>query len=114
LPAPLEVAGPGALVLHLVDEAQPVRSSALNSRVFFTVEAFDPANPDTVVAVASGQPAVQLADVPTRSSYPFAAAAVVPAGWVLRLRLYITGAGTFVTRLLYGGTYDSSLVLSAP
>jgi hypothetical protein len=112
LAQPLTVTGKGALVLHLADEAAGTRKAVVNSRVFYTLDAFDPAAPATTVVLASGQPDAGLVDGVTRGTYEYdAVTATVPAGWVIRLRLYVSGAGTVPTRLLYGGSYDSSVMV---
>jgi hypothetical protein len=112
LAQPLTVAGRGSLVLHLADEVAGTRKGVINSRVFFTLAAFDPAAPATTMTLASGQPDARLADGVNRTIYEYdAVTTTVPAGWVIRLRLYVSGAGTVATRLLYGGSYDSSVLV---
>ena len=112
LAQPITVTGKGALVLHLADEAAATRKAAINSRVFFKLDAFDPAAPATALALASGQPDAVFGEGAHRSSYDFdAVTATVPAGWALRLRVYVSGAGTIPTRLLYGGSYDSAVLV---
>ena len=108
----LRLSGAGALSLYLADEAQPVRSALLGSRVFFTVDAFDPSGTMPPVILASGEPTAISGPSATYGEYPFdVAETVVPAGWVVRVRLFVSGAGTTMTRLLYGGAYPSEVVL---
>jgi serine protease AprX len=112
LPQPLHTGGAGTLVLSLADELAPTRGAVVGSRVFYALHAVDPAGGAAPLLLASGQPDAQLADVALPGTYSIdVREATVPAGWVVQLEVFVSGAGTVATRLLYGGEHDSSVVL---